>query len=32
VVEAVTDPNGELHEEAGFDVDQAAASFRATVR
>jgi hypothetical protein len=32
ILDAVTDPHGELHEEAGFDVDQAAASFRATTR
>jgi hypothetical protein len=29
VLDAVTDPHGELHEDVGFDVDQAAASFRA---
>ena len=28
VLDSVTDPRGELREEAGFDVDAAAASFR----
>ena len=31
VLDAVTDPRGTLREEAGFDVDEAAASFRATI-
>jgi hypothetical protein len=29
VLATVTDPHGELHEEVGFDVHQAAATFRA---
>ena len=31
VLDTVTDPQGALREEAGFDIDEAAASFRATV-